>query len=181
VQLSALEEYGLRCSLQLARSYQDGPLPASRIAEREHLSVEYVSKIMHLFRKAGVVAAERGNQGGFYLARSPAEVPLKAVLESVRTRSDDSHSFCSHYPGQGTQCIHLGECAVRPVWMVLSSYFDEILKTLTLQDLLVREAESEKAVRTLAAGKARAVTTAIRRDGDGDGGGGDGEREASGS
>ena len=65
--------------------------------------------------------------------------------------------------------------------MVLSSYFDEILKTLTLQDLLVREAESEKAVRTLAAGKARAVTTAIRRDGDGDGGGGDGEREASGS
>jgi len=41
----------------------------------------------------------------------------------------------------------------------------------------VRETESERAVRALAADKARAVKSAIRRDG----GGGDGEREASGS
>ena len=162
MQLSALEEYGIRCSLQLARAYREGPVSASRIAEREHLSVEYVSKIMHLFRKAGVVAAERGNQGGFFLTHAPSEVPLKVVLESVRARGDDAQSFCSHYPGQGSQCIHLGECAVRPVWMILNSYFDEILKTLTLQDLLVREAESDAAVRALAAEKARAVTATFR-------------------
>ena len=162
MQLSALEEYGIRCALQLARAYDEGPLPASRMAEKEGLSVEYVSKIMHLFKKAGVVSAERGNQGGFFLARRPEELPLRDLLDSVRASREMSGDFCSHYKGQESNCVHLGECALRPVWSLLGSYFDEVLKTLTLRDLMVREVEAEKVVRALAAEKAKHLRQQIQ-------------------
>ena len=164
MQLSALEEYGVRCALQLARTYSEGPLSASKVAEKEGLSVEYVSKIMHLFKKSGLVAAARGNQGGFYLTEAPSDIPLKRLLDGIRPQSarESTSEFCNHYTGQGQSCVHIGECALRPVWGLLGSYFDEVLKNLTLQDLLGREVDSEKVVRTLAAEKAKFVTDRIR-------------------
>jgi len=149
--ISALEEYGIRCALQLAKSHESGALAASRIARLEGLSVEYVSKIMHLFRKSGLVLAARGNQGGFYLAQQPTEISLQAVFDSLdSTRKDKIENFCDQFPGQQSVCTHSGECALRPVWQLLSSYFNQILSALTLQDLMGREIEVHKVVGALA-------------------------------
>src|SRR5205823_5937207 len=72
--ISAVEEYGLRCALQLASQPEGSVLAASQVAEREGISVQYASKILHLFRKAGLVSASRGMQGGFRLVRAADEI-----------------------------------------------------------------------------------------------------------
>jgi len=46
--VTALEEYGLRCAVQLASLPEGTTLSAPEIAEREGLSIEYVSKFMLL-------------------------------------------------------------------------------------------------------------------------------------
>jgi Rrf2 family cysteine metabolism transcriptional repressor len=135
--ISALEEYGLRCALQLARHYSDGHVPASQIALREGVSTEYVSKVMFLFRKAGLITAERGIQGGFMLARAPGEITLKQVLDSVASnKGAGGHDFCSGFAGKRDECVHLGGCSVRPVWNLISTYFSAVLRDLTLSDLI---------------------------------------------
>lgn len=153
--ISAVEEYGLRCALQLA-SLGDGQkvLAASQIAEREGISVQYASKIMHLFRKAGLVVASRGMQGGFRLARHPNEVTLKSVFASLR---EERTGFCNQYKGLQEECVHLTECSVRPVWNVLSSYFDAVLDQLTLGDLASSEDNSRKRIEDFARGEAERV------------------------
>jgi Rrf2 family protein len=146
--ISAVEEYGLRCALQLASLQPGSVLAASQIAEREGISVQYASKIMHLFRKAGLVAASRGMQGGFWLKNPAAEVSVKAVF--VALRGEEKSGFCDQYKGLQVECVHLKDCSVRPVWDVLSSYFDSVLDHLTLADLTHTESASRNRIENLA-------------------------------
>lgn len=152
--ISAVEEYGLRCALQLASLETGAVLAASQIAEREGISVQYASKIMHLFRKAGLVAASRGMQGGFWLKQPPSEISLKSVFSAVR---EEKAGFCNQYKGLQEECVHLKECSVRPVWDVLSSYFDSVLDHLTLADLVSSEAESRKRIEIMAKAEANRI------------------------
>lgn len=156
--ISAMEEYGLRCVLQLARQLDQAPLPASTIAKREGISIEYVSKLMHRFRKSGMVRAVRGVSGGFALALDPKQITLKSVVESVAAKKK-SASFCNQYSGQEASCVHLSDCNVRPVWMTLSGYFDDLLTQLTLSDLLQRESSLQAHVAKLADSKSKQLKT----------------------
>jgi Rrf2 family protein len=149
--ISAVEEYGLRCALQLASLGENSVLAASQIAEREGISVQYASKIMHLFRKAGLVVASRGMQGGFRLAKRPGDLSLRSVFSAVR---EEKSGFCSQYKGLQEECVHLKGCSVRPVWNVLSSYFDSVLDHLTLGDLARTEEETKKRVEAFARSEA---------------------------
>lgn len=149
--ISAIEEYGLRCALQLASLESGAVLAASQIAEREGISVQYASKIMHLFRRSGLVTASRGMQGGFRLARPAEAVSLRAVFAAIR---EEKSGFCSQFKGLQSECVHLQDCSVRPVWDVLSSYFDSVLERLTLADLARKEAETRRRVEMFAQNEA---------------------------
>jgi DNA-binding IscR family transcriptional regulator len=72
-------------------------------------------------------------------------------------------TICTKFPGQKTVCAHNGECSLRPVWSTLSGYFDEVLKNLTLGDLMLREKETESRVSVLAADHAKRMTHLIQR------------------
>jgi Rrf2 family protein len=150
--ISAVEEYGLRCALQLASLPGGSVLAASQIAEREGISVQYASKIMHLFRKSGLVLAERGKQGGFRLATDAKQMSLKSVFAALR--EEEKTEFCGQYKGQQLECVHLKECSVRPVWDVLSSFFDTVLDQVTLADLTHPESEARKRVEIFAKSEA---------------------------
>lgn len=152
--ISTLEEYGVRCALQLANHFEEGPVSASTIAEQEGLSVEYVSKIMYLFRKAGLVSASRGNQGGFYLSAKPHQVSIQSLFSAVGRPRNHQKDFCSQYKGQNEVCVHSKGCSIRPVWATISDYFHEVLGELTLHDLLVKEQDSKNNMRSIAREKA---------------------------
>lgn len=153
--ISAVEEYGLRCALQLASLGESSVLAASQIAEREGISVQYASKIMHLFRKAGLVSASRGMQGGFRLVKPAGEISLRSVFAALR--SEEKSGFCTQYKGLQEECVHMKDCSVRPVWDVLSSFFDSVLDQLTLSDLARNEGESRRRIETFARGEAERV------------------------
>jgi len=153
--LSALEEYGLRCVLQLARVKEGEQVPASRIAEGEGISLEYVSKLMYLFRKSGLVKATRGVQGGFYLSRPASTISLKEVMDSLKGKRQSHPDFCKQFVGHQDKCTHFSECSIRPVWLVLVSYFEETLREITLEDLLSPEKDMQQKVLMVAEEKSR--------------------------
>jgi Rrf2 family protein len=154
--VSALEEYGLRCAVRLASAYspvtavqdvvQKNTLSAPEIAELEGLSVEYVSKFMLHLKKAGLVNTVRGINGGFALAKSPSEISLKDVFDALggkrRVPDGTSGEFCKSFSGKSETCVRHDSCTIRPFWNVLSLYIEEFTKELTLQDLLQSETET---------------------------------------
>jgi Rrf2 family iron-sulfur cluster assembly transcriptional regulator len=70
MKISAQEEYGLRCLLQLARAETMGEtLTLSQLAQLEGISSANAGKLMWILSKAGLVQSTRGIKGGYALAR----------------------------------------------------------------------------------------------------------------
>ena len=68
--LSAQEEYGLRCLVQLARHVGEEPMRIQEIARAEGLSSEYVAKLMRILRNGNLVDSTRGASGGYRLPQA---------------------------------------------------------------------------------------------------------------
>jgi len=139
MKLSAQEEYGLRCLLQLARAQRDGEsLTLSQIAGQEGISSANAGKLMWILTKAGLVQSTRGTKGGYVLARPANEIRLNQVIRVLEGEPAESH--CKSYAGVLDACIHTGDCGIRPVIVELHQIVDNALAEITLSQLLGTEA-----------------------------------------
>ena len=142
--VSALEEYGLRCAVSLASLKPEQTLSAPEIAEKEGLSVEYVSKFMLYLKKAELVKTVRGVNGGFALAKPASQISLKEVFEALggKRRGVADEEFCNAFSGKSDSCVHNQGCSIRPFWKVMSIYIEAFTSEMTLQDMLSSESET---------------------------------------
>ena len=139
MKISAQEEYGLRCLLQLARADAAGDsLNLAQIAGLEGISVANAGKLMWILTKAGLVLSQRGTKGGYHLARPAAEIHLNEVIRVLDGERVDSH--CKSYAGVLDACVHTGDCGIRPVIVELHQIVDNALSGITLSQLLGDEA-----------------------------------------
>src|SRR5512145_1062145 len=139
MKLSAQEEYGLRCLLQLAKSEHKGEsLTLSQIAGLEGISSANAGKLMWILTKAGLVQSTRGTKGGYVLAKPAAEIRLNQVIRVLEGEPAESH--CKSYAGVLDACIHTGDCGIRPVIVELHQIVDNALAEITLSQLLGSEA-----------------------------------------
>ena len=108
MKIYALEEYGLRCLVQLARAGAvpggEAMLSARQIAEREGLTLEYSSQILSELRRVGLVASIRGVRGGFRLAAAPREITVGALFRALDGPIADN--LCDSYTGNRDVCAH---------------------------------------------------------------------------
>ncbi|HEY6242904.1 MAG TPA: Rrf2 family transcriptional regulator [Pyrinomonadaceae bacterium] len=139
MKLSAQEEYGLRCLLQLARAQTtEESLTLSQIAGQEGISSANAGKLMWILTKAGLVQSTRGTKGGYVLARPANEIRLNQVIRVLEGEPAESH--CKSYAGLLDACIHTGDCGIRPVIVELHQIVDNALAEITLSQLLGTEA-----------------------------------------
>ena len=142
MKITAQEEYGLRCILQLARAHKDGePVPVSLIAKREGLSTDYVTKLLVLLRKGGLVESVRGTNGGYALKKYPEEITLSDIVMALEG-SFVEHEICQKFPGNESECVHVKSgCSIRPVWTSVARQIYDILNLTSLAQLLDEEKE----------------------------------------
>ena len=137
MRITTWAEYGLICSLHLARRFGDGPITGRDVATRERLPVDYVEQILLRLRRAGLVNSTRGARGGYVLARPPAEVTVREVLAASEHATFDLH--CVSHPVGEERCAESQNCSIRPVWQMLQRKIDDVLDSVVLADLLVDE------------------------------------------
>ncbi|HSM79636.1 MAG TPA: Rrf2 family transcriptional regulator [Bryobacteraceae bacterium] len=80
--LSQTAEYALRAMVALATRSRDA-LTAQEIAVDSHVPLDYLSKVLSLLSRAGLVRAQRGRGGGFQPARPAAELTVLEVVSAV--------------------------------------------------------------------------------------------------
>jgi Rrf2 family protein len=156
VKVTAQEEYGLRCLVQLARA-PDGCRTIPEIAAAESLSGAYVAKLMRRLRQAGYVQSIRGQKGGYRLARPADQIRLGAALADLGGRIYE-HDFCARHSGNGGVCVHDTGCAIRSVWSTLEEAIQEALGRLTLLHLVNASVAGPPGVRGRVAAAARRQT-----------------------
>ena len=135
MRVTATEEYGLRCLLVLARQGPEVQLSISEIAEAEGISVPYASKLLAMLRKAELVTAVRGRNGGFCVARPAAGISLLEVITALGGPLIDP-DHCSKRTGQLDVCVHGEHCSVHDVLGGLAGIVGQFLKGTSLQNVI---------------------------------------------
>ena len=139
MKVSAQEEYGLRCLLQLALLGDGESLSLAQVAEREGISQANAGKLLWLLSKAGLVASIRGTKGGYRLARPASEIHLNEVIKVLDGDVLDGH--CKSYTGLLDSCVHTGDCGIRPVIVGVHEVVRKALSAITLAQLIGTESK----------------------------------------
>ncbi len=130
----ALEEYGLRCLLQVAFYPGPEPMTSPEIARAEGMGPEYVARIMGTLRAGGLIESTRGAAGGYRLARPAGEI---SVWDAITVLGGEffPEGFCDCHPGRRRECIHSMDCSIRALWQKTQGVLQEALAGISLEDL----------------------------------------------
>jgi len=143
MKITAQEEYGLRCILQLAReqtadsdgNLEPGAIFVRDIAEREGLSVAYVEKILWTLSHSGIVESVRGPKGGYRLTRPCGEISLGEVMRALGGIPSEEE-ICSQFTGNQDVCVHHDDCGLKPVWTSISDFVNSVFDRVPISTLL---------------------------------------------
>lgn len=103
-------DYAVRAVLDLALHYGMGRRKNREIAEAMDVPSSYLAQLLAKLVRAGVVQATAGQDGGYELAREPADVTLLEVVQAVE---ETSLRECVL---RGGPCRLDGTCAVHDAW-----------------------------------------------------------------
>lgn len=134
MKLTAQEEYGLRCLLQIAAE-PSRFLTIPEIARREALSTAYVAKLLRVLRRAGFLRSVRGQKGGFELNVNPEQINVGRVLDTLGGRLF-SATFCDTHSGVNCVCVHSVDCSLRSLWGALDHAVQAVVQRTQLSHLL---------------------------------------------
>lgn len=135
MKLTAHEEYGLRCLLQIGKQGEGGSLTIPQLSRLEGISEAYAAKLLRILRLAGYVKSTRGPIGGYTLAKPPEKITVGEVLSLFGGKLIEE-DFCQTHSGLYEVCKHTTACTLRPLWDALQKAIDQVLYRITLKDLL---------------------------------------------
>ena len=131
MKLSSKTHYGLMACHVLGRNYPEVPVSASTLESYIAVSGKYIEKIMRTLTGRGIVTANRGASGGYFLTREPA---LITVGEIVRALEDNMEIV---------ECVKSeGKCKCCPssaVWKKLYDGINDLLDSITLEQMIKGE------------------------------------------
>ena len=75
--------YALQATLQLAMVYPTPHIPCGRLAQAGRMPERFLLQILRTLVVRGILRSIRGSDGGYALAKPPAEISLLEILEAV--------------------------------------------------------------------------------------------------
>ena len=129
-------DYGVRALLELAYARDGEPVPTAAIAARQHMPEPYLDQVLAVLNRRGFVRSRRGPQGGHMLAKSPEEITLMMVMETLEGYTPSLE--CIHHP---LECTLSGTCAQRSVWKSVDEAVEQVLRSTTIADLAEQQKE----------------------------------------
>ena len=131
--ISAKADYGMRALLELAAAYEQDPrrlVKGEAIARAQDVPLKFLEGILRQLRQSGIVASQRGAEGGYRLDRRPDAVSIADVvraldgpLAAVRGERPEDVSYSG-------AAEHL-----REVWVAVRVAMRHVLETITLADV----------------------------------------------
>lgn len=140
MKLSTRGRYGLKAMYQLALHYGEGPIPLKSIADAQNLSENYLEQLVSSLRKEGFLNSVRGAQGGYMLARPPSDITVGSILRTL----EGNLAPADCVTGDGYDCENEENCVTKLVWMRIRDSIDQVVDSITLQDMLDEREEMQK-------------------------------------
>jgi Rrf2 family protein len=139
MRVSAKVDYALRAMAELAAA-PPGPIKGERIAEAQGIPPKFLENILLELRRSGLVASQRGAEGGYWLGRPAEEISLADVIRAVEG------PIASVRGARPEETTYTGAArGLTDVWIELRAEMRGVLETTSLADLVARSGDQAKA------------------------------------
>ena len=130
MRVSAKVDYAVRALLELAVA-ADGPVKGERIAQAQEIPLKFLENILIDLRHANIVRAQRGAEGGYWLARPANEVTLGEIIRAVE-------GPLASVRGEPPEDVTYTGAAehLRTVWVAVRASLRSVVDELTLADVV---------------------------------------------
>lgn len=138
--LSQKTRYTIRALQHLADHVGEGPVPLAVIAERQNIPPKFLTVILSEMARAGIVASQRGRDGGYWLGVPPVDVRYGDIVRL--TRGSIALVPCaSRFATESCKnCLPEKECRLRSLMLIVRDETAAVLDRLTLADKIEAEA-----------------------------------------
>jgi Rrf2 family protein len=132
MRVSAKVDYALRAMTELAAA-APSLRTAEQLATAQKIPPKFLESILAQLRNGGLVASQRGAEGGYRLAKPPEEISIADVIRelegpiaTVRGARPDELEYSGAAAG------------LRDIWLELRSQMRGVLEQTTLADLITK-------------------------------------------
>ena len=131
MRITAKADYAVRAAAELAAAVGDErPVKGETIATRQSIPQKFLENILSDLRQAGLVKSQRGVDGGYRLAKEPADVTVADIIRAVE-------GPLASVRGEAPEdCAYDGAAApLADVWIAVRAALRGVTETVTLADL----------------------------------------------
>ena len=144
LRLTRAADYAVRAMIHIGSLPEHSVVLKDDIAEAQLIPPSFMAKILRRLVKTGLLHSARGVNGGFGLARAPAEINLLDIVEGIEGPiqlnecvPDPEHCTLSH------------DCPVSTVWLAVQNQMTGLLRDTTLEALLAAPRKNKRVVYTI--------------------------------
>ena len=146
MKLSSKARYGLKAMCYMAERYGAGVISLSVMSSDLGLSDKYLEQLLSSLHKAGLVYANRGASGGYFLAKDPDNISVGDVLRVLEDGlviidclSGECDNKCKCSTDSSGECDDKCNCSTYEVWNKLYIAINECLDGMSLSNLITNE------------------------------------------
>lgn len=135
MKISTKGRYALRMVVDLAENTDDSYISLKDIAQRQDISKKYLEQIVPLLSNKGILRTNRGNKGGYMLAKKPCDISVADVI--IAAEGTLAPISCLEY--SPNDCPRSEKCATLFMWEGLYKVVSEYLESISIQDIVDQE------------------------------------------
>jgi len=132
--LSQKTRYSIRALQHLADCAGSGPVPLADIADTQRIPRKFLTVLLSEMGREGLVSAQRGRDGGYWLAKAPEDISYGDIVRLTRgslalvpCASRMAYESC-------TNCVDEEGCRLRRIMLTVRDATADILDGVSLAD-----------------------------------------------
>lgn len=130
MRVSAKVDYAVRAAVELATVAGEGPVKGDQIATAQKIPLKFLENILSELRRAGMVASQRGAEGGYWLAKPAEAISIADIIRAVEGPLADVRGIppeTLEYTGTAVP--------LKPVWIAARASLRSVLEVVTIADI----------------------------------------------
>jgi Rrf2 family protein len=131
VRISARSDYALRAAIELAAAHPAGrAVKRDALARAQDIPVKFLETLLTDLRHGGLVATQRGVDGGYWLAKPPAQITVADVIRAT------NGSLVSVRGQRPEEVAYTGAAtSLQDVWIAVRAALRGVVENVTLAEL----------------------------------------------
>jgi Rrf2 family protein len=133
--LSKKTKYGIKALTFLGKQKDNTPVAIASISKSENISLKFLESILLTLRKNGILGSKKGKGGGYYLLKSPSDIPMTAIMRILEGPISMVPCVSLNFYEKCADCPDESACAVHNLMIQVRDNTLDVFRNTSLADL----------------------------------------------